>query len=39
MLTPKQMMQVVVDTLFYIGGIDPNGIQDNNGPEVKLTCI
>lgn len=25
-----------IDTLFYIGGINPNGIQDNVGPEIKL---
>ncbi len=24
------------DTMFYIGGIDPNGINDNTGPEIDL---
>ena len=24
------------DTTFYVGGIDPNGVQDNLGPEITL---
>jgi len=24
------------DTLFYVGGIDPNGVSDDQGPEIQL---